>query len=128
MPTAGSPEKATKRLSDAAVIGPLFQPADAGGQVSAVYDRISDIAETKRTYDKLVKEGRMADARALIQDDVEKFSKAAVAGNVQEQLGKITQAMNAIKASTLSADEKREQLDKLQALRIQIAKSVRGVL
>jgi hypothetical protein len=128
MPTAGSPEQATKRLSDAAVIGPLFQPADAGGQVSAVYDRISDIAETKRTYDKLVKEGRMADARALVQDDVEKFSKYAVAGNVQEQLGKITQAMNAIKASTLSADEKREQLDKLQALRIQIAKSVREAL
>ena len=89
---------------------------------------MNDIMETKRTYDKLVKEGRMADARALIQDDVEKFSKAAVAGNVQEQLGKITQAMNAIKASTLSADEKREQLDKLQALRIQIAKSVRGAL
>ena len=128
MPTAGSPEKATKRLSDAAVIGPLFQPADAGGQVSAVYDRISDIAETKRTYDKLVKEGRMADARALIQDDVEKFSKYAIAGNAQEQLGKITQAMNAIKASTLSADEKREQLDKLQALRIQIANAVRGAL
>lgn len=128
MPTAGNPEQATKRLSDAAVIGPLFQPADAGGQVSAVYDRMNDVLETKRTYDKLVKEGRMADARALVQDDVEKFTKYAIAGNVQEQLGKVTQAMNAIKASSLSPDEKREQLDKLQALRIQIAKNMRGAL
>jgi len=128
MPTSGTPEQATKRLSDAAVIGPLFQPEDAGGQVGAVYDRIQTLTETKRTFDKLAKEGRGAEAREFLQNNADDFAKSAIAGNVQEQLTKITQAANAIKASSLSPDQKREQLDRLQALRIRIASTVRGAL
>lgn len=128
MPTSGTPEQATKRLSDAAVIGPLFQPEDAGGQVGAVYDRIQTLTETKRTFDKLAKEGRGAEAREFLQNNAEDYAKSAVAGNVQEQLSKITQAANAVKASSLSPDQKREQLDRLQALRIRIASTVRGAL
>ena len=128
MPTSGTPEQATKRLSDAAVIGPLFQPEDAGGQVGAVYDRIQTLTETKRTFDKLAKEGRGAEAREFLQHNADDFAKSAIAGNVQEQLTKITQAANAIKASSLTPDQKREQLDRLQALRIRIASTVRGAL
>ena len=128
MPTAGTPEQAAKRLSDAPVIGPLFQPENAGGIAGAVYDRMAEINEVKRTYDKLIKEGRGAEARAFLQDNIEEYAKSAFAGNVQTQMNKITQAMNAIKASSMTPSEKREQLDKLQDLRIKIAASVRGLL
>lgn len=128
MPTAGTPEQATKRLSDMPVVGPLFQPQDAGGIVGAVYDRMTDINEVKRTYDKLIKDGRRAEAQAFMQENAESYAKSAVAGNVQAQMSKITQAVNAIKASSMTPDEKRERLTALQDLRIRLAASVRGVL
>lgn len=128
MPTAGTPEQATKRLSDTAVIGPLFQPEDAGGIAGAVYDRMNEINEVKRTYDKLIKDGRRAEATAFLQQNIETYSKHALAGNVQEQMSKITQAVNAVKASNMSPDDKRERLDRLQELRIKLAASVRGGL
>jgi hypothetical protein len=128
MPTAGTPEQATKRLSDMPVVGPLFQPQDAGGIVGAVYDRMTEINEVKRTYDKLVKDGRRAEAQAFMQENAESYAKSGVTGNVQAQMSKITQAINAIKASSMTADEKRERLDALQDLRIRLATSVRGVL
>jgi hypothetical protein len=128
MPTAGTPEQATKRLSDMPVVGPLFQPRDAGGIVGAVYDRMTEINEVKRTYDKLIKDGRRAEAQAFMQENAESYAKSAVAGNVQAQMSKITQAVNAIKASSMTPDEKRERLTALQDLRIRLATSVRGVL
>jgi hypothetical protein len=128
MPTAGTPEQAAKRLSDAPVIGPLFQPENAGGIAGAVYDRMTEINEVKRTYDKLIKDGRRAEANSFLQQNVEEYSKAAFAGNVQAQMNKITQAINAVKASAMPPAEKREQLETLQNIRIQIASSVRGFL
>jgi hypothetical protein len=56
------------------------------------------------------------------------YAKHALAGNVQEQMNKITQAVNAVKASSMAPDEKRERLDRLQQLRIRLASSVRGAL
>lgn len=128
MPTSGSPEQAAKRLSDAAVIGPLFQPADAGGIVNATYERINEVMQYKKTFDDMVKDGRMADAKAFIQEHANEMAASAVAGNAQQQLGKITQAMSAVKASGLSPEQKREQLDKLQAIRIKLASGMRGAL
>ena len=128
MPTSGTPEQATKRLSDTPVIGPLFQPEDAGGIVGAVYDRIQTLTELKRTYEGLLKSGQGAEAREFLQRNADDYAKTAVAGNVQQQLTKITQAANAIKASNMTPDEKRKALDDLQQLRIRIASSVREVL
>ena len=45
-----------------------------------------------------------------------------------EQLNNITKAMNAVKASNMTPDKKREELDKLQKLRIKLAESTRGYL
>jgi hypothetical protein len=128
MPTEGTPDKAAKRLSDAAVIGPLFQPNDAGGIIGATYDRVTEIQQVQKTYNDMMQQGRAAEARAFMQERSEELAKAAIAGNVQQQLGSITKAMNAIKASNMTPEEKREQVDKLQKLRIEIAKNARSLL
>jgi hypothetical protein len=127
-PTGGSPEKAAKRLSDTPLVGGLFQPNDAGGIINATYDRMEDILQVKRSYDDLIKDGRTSQALELLQSRTMEIAAASTAGNAKAQLAKITQAMNAVKASNMSAAEKREQLDKLQKIRIMIAQSVRGVL
>jgi hypothetical protein len=89
---------------------------------------MTEINEVKRTYDKLIKDGRRAEAQAFLQENSESYAKSAVTGNVQAQMSKITQAVNAIKASSMTAAEKRERLDALQDLRIRLASSVRGFL
>jgi hypothetical protein len=127
-PTGGSPEKAAKRLSDTPLVGGLFQPNDAGGIINAAYDRMEDILQVKRSYDDLIKDGRTAQALELLQSRTMEIASASTAGNAKAQLAKITQAMNAVKASNMSPEEKRAQLDKLQKIRIMIAQSVREVL
>ena len=109
LPSAGGPEKAAKRLSETPVIGPLFQPNDAGGIVSAVYDRMTELKQVKSTFDDMVRDGRMAEARGYLQENADKLAGAAIAGNLQEQLTAVTKAMNAIRASNLTPDEKRDR-------------------
>ena len=128
MPTPkGTPEQATKRLSETAVIGPLFQPNDAGGIVGAVYDRMTEVKEVKNTFDELVRDGRRAEAKEYLQTHLNDYAASAVGGNAQQQMTLITQAMNAVKASNLPPDQKRAKLDELQALRIKIATNIREV-
>lgn len=127
-PPKGTPEQATKRLSDTPVIGAMFQPNDAAGIVSATYDRMLEVQQIDKTFKDMVKDGRMSEAREFLQKNANEIGAAAVAGNIQEQLNTITKAMNAIKASNLSPDKKREELDKLQKLRIKLAESTRGYL
>jgi len=115
-------------MSDTPLVGGLFQPNDAGGIINAAYDRMEDILQVKRSYDDLIKDGRTSQALELLQSRTMEIASASTAGNAKAQLAKITQAMNAVKASNMSAAEKREQLDKLQKIRIMIAQSVREVL
>ena len=127
-PPKGTPEQATKRLSDTPVIGSMFQPNDAAGIVSATYDRMQEVQQIDKTFKDMVKDGRMSEAREFLQKNSKEIAAGAVAGNIQEQLSTITKAMNAIKASNLTPDKKREELDKLQQLRIKLAESARGYL
>jgi hypothetical protein len=128
MPENLGPQEATKRLSDTPVIGSMFQPNDAGGIINATYDRMEHIMEVKRTYDDMIKKGEMSEAKVFLQENVNEIASASIAGNTKTQLFKITQAMNAVKASSMTPDEKRATLDRLQRLRIKIADTMRGVL
>ena len=96
--------------------------------MSAVYDRMTELQQVKSTFNDMVRDGRMAEARAYLQDNADKMAGAAIAGNLQEQMAAVTKAMNAIRASSMSPDEKREQLDKMQRLRIKLAAVGREVL
>ena len=127
-PPKGTPEQATKRLSDTPVIGSMFQPNDAAGIVNATYDRMQEVQQIDKTFKDMVKDGRMSEAREFLQKNSKEIAAGAVAGNIQEQLSTITKAMNAIKASNMPPDKKREELDKLQQLRIKLAESTRGYL
>ena len=127
MPDQG-PEKTAKRLTEMPVIGAMFQPLDAGGQVAALYDRLIEIQQTKKSFDDLINKGQRQEAMALLQKRTNEIAQSSIAGNAQAQLNNIAKAMNAIKASSMPPDEKREQLDKLQQVRINYAKAIRGVV
>jgi hypothetical protein len=128
VPTAGGPEQATKRLTDRPVIGSMFQPADAGGMLSDMYDHMTHIKQVQATYKELLTEGRRSEAQEYAQRNINAITMNTLAGNLQEHMGKIKQAEAAINASSLSPDEKRERLDRLRDLKIRIAQNVRGAL
>jgi len=127
MPKTGGVEQATKRLSETPVIGTLFQPNDAKGIINDVYDRVTEINQIKSTYTDLLAEGKGAEARAFLQQHVNEYAQAAVAGNFRTQMETLTKAETAVKASAYSAEKKREMLDRLRELKIRMATNTSDV-
>ena len=126
-PTSGTPEQATKRLSDTAVIGSMFQPADAGGRISAVYDHMHELTQVQNTFKDLLQEGKRSEANSYLQSHINELASASVVGNVTHQLATITKAENAIKASSMAPEEKRAKLNEMRQLKIKIANIMQGV-
>ena len=125
VPTGESPEKTTKRLSDMPVIGSSFQPNDAGGIINAVYERMNDVKKVKTTVDRMLSEGRVAEAKELISQRSEEFAQSGVADYFISNMQQITKYENAIRASNLTGDEKQAKLAEMRQLKIRLAETVR---
>jgi hypothetical protein len=124
----GETEKATKRLADLAVVGSLFQPADATGIIDATYEALKDATEAQATYKELVRKGEIQKANAYIANTVDELTLAGLAGKYKQYMGDLTKAETAVRGSRMSDKEKREALDKIRAAKIQVANAVRGAL
>jgi hypothetical protein len=127
IPTGETPEKAVKRLSEYPILGGAFQPNDAGGIVNSVYERMNENLKIKSTFDKLVGEGRMSDAKALLQRRGNEYMQAELANSFKNDMNQLTQAERAISASKMSPEEKRAQLDKIRKIKTSVAQMVRDV-
>ena len=127
IPTGETPEKAVKRLSEYPILGGAFQPNDAGGIVNSVYERMNENLKIKSTFDKLVGEGRMSDAKALLQRRGNEYMQAELANSFKNDMNQLTQAERAISASKMSPEEKRAQLDKIRKIKTAVAQTVRDV-
>jgi hypothetical protein len=125
VPTGESPEKTTKRLSDMPVIGSSFQPNDAGGISNAVYERMNDVKKVKDTVDHMMSEGRVAEAKELVNKRADEFAQAGVADYFTSNMQQLTKFVNAIRASNMTGDEKREKLAQMQQMKIRLAQMVR---
>lgn len=127
VPPGEGPDKAVKRLSEYPVVGGAFQPNDAGGIVNSVYERMNDALKVSRTYEKLTVEGRAAEANALLQRKGQEFMQAELANEFKANMNQLVAAERAVQASSMSAEEKRKQLDEIRKLKIAVAKEVRDV-
>jgi hypothetical protein len=127
VPTGESPEKAVKRLSEYPVIGGAFQPNDAGGIINSVYERMNDAEKVANTYKDMVKDGRTAEAEALLQRRGNDFFQAEIAKEFKANMNQLSQAERAIQASDMTGEEKRKQLDEIRKLKIAVAKEIRDV-
>lgn len=127
IPTDETPDKAVKRLSEYPIIGGAFQPNDAGGIINSVYERMNENLKVKNTFDKLVAEGRTAEAKDLLQRRGNEYIQADLANKFKANMNKLTQAERAINASNMTAEAKREQLDKIRKIKTAVAQTVREV-
>jgi len=125
IPTPPSPDRAALRASELPLVGGLFQPKDAGGIINAAYERMNEAKQVKTTFDGLMEKGRPEEAREFLQENLDQFANAGLATNFTTTMQKLSQAERAIRASNLSPDQNREQLDRIKQTKIKIAEAVR---
>ena len=107
------------------MIGSSFQPNDAGGIINAVYERMNDVKKVKTTVDRMLSEGRVAEAKELVSQRSEEFAQSGVADYFTSNMQQITKYENAIRASNLTGDEKQAKLAEMRQLKIRLAETVR---
>jgi hypothetical protein len=127
-PAPEGSEKALKRLSELPVVGTVFQPMDAGGIIDAAYARVNEIRQAQETHENMITTGRTADAQAYLERKADELALASVAGDFRKRMGDVTKAERAIRdAPSLSAQEKRERLNELRQVKLQIASAARAI-
>jgi hypothetical protein len=123
VPVEGATPAAEKRLSDMPVVGSLFQPVDGSGQINQFYENAKEYGEIKKTFDKLLGEGRVDEATDLAKKYATKIALADVAESFKDDMNEFTQLERAVRAADMSPRQKREQLDDLRRAKIVFAKS-----
>jgi len=111
-------EQPTMKPSQTPFFGGLFQTAEGRGTLDEAYDRMHQIQEAKGTFDKMIQEGRRAEAQEFAQRYANDLALATTSASASKRLGEIAKYERMIKASpTMSTAEKDlrlEQLDKVK--------------
>ena len=106
--------KPSMKASKVPFIGGLFQPVEGRGTLDEAYAEMQEIQQIKGTYNRLVSEGRRAEANAFAQEYANKLSMASISGAVQKQLGEFaTQERRIIAHPTMSQEEKDARLKQI---------------
>jgi hypothetical protein len=115
------------RLSEYPIVGGAFQPNDAGGIINSVYERMNEISQVKSTVNKLLEEGKVQEAEALITKRGTDYMQAELANTFKTNMNMLTQAERAIAASKMTPEAKREQLDNIRKMKIALANTTREI-
>lgn len=123
VPKEAGGEAATKRMSDMPIVGSMFQPVDATGQVTQFYEKAKEYGQIKTTFDKMITEGRADEARAFAEKYGRQIALSDVAEDFKDTMSEFTELERAIRASDMSPDKKREELDKIRRAKIMFSSS-----
>lgn len=90
-----------------------------------LYDMVHEADEIYRTARAWRQEGRVDDARELLEDNRDKLRQRGALGLARQQLGNIrAQREQVMRSNTMDAEQKRERLDELQRRENRIAERV----
>lgn len=124
VPTGETPPSAEKRMSDLPVVGSLFQPVDASGQITQFYEKATEYGQIKQTFDKMLNEGRADDAQAFAEKYGRQIALADVAEDFKQTMSEFTDVERTVRADMqMSPVEKRRTLDELRQAKIEFAKA-----
>ena len=102
--------KPTLKASKTPFIGGLFQPVEGRGTLDEAYDRMLDIQQTKGSFNRLVEQGKTAEARAFAQEHAEALGAASVSGSVQQKLGEFSKYRRQVEAAPRLTTEQKDEL------------------
>jgi len=126
--SAGSPEKTFKRLSETPLVGGAFQPNDAGAIINDTYEKINKFAAVADTINSYIERGEIAKARELMDTRSQEYLLSEVASDFTSQMRELSQYERAIRASDLTPEEKRAQLDEVRKVKIALSTMVRDAV
>ena len=116
--------KPTLKASKMPIIGGLFQPVEGRGTLDEAYDMMDSIQQTKGSFNRLVEQGKTAEARAFAQEYADKLGTASVSGSVQQKLGEFAKYRRQIVASpTLTTEQKDEMLERIDKAQTEYARA-----
>jgi hypothetical protein len=123
VPKGEGPEQAVRRLSEYPVVGGAWQPNDAGGIINSAYERMNDIKKVSDTINKVMEEGRTAEAMAMLTKYSNEYMQAELGDAFRSNMLELTKAERAVQASNMTPQQKREQLDAIRKLKTALAKT-----
>ena len=127
VPSKETPERAVRRLSEYPIVGGAFQPNDAGGIINSVYERMNESLQVKNTVTKLMEEGKVQEAQALLTKRGSDYMQSELANTFKTNMNMLAQAERAVAASDMKPDAKRKQLDEIRKMKIALANTTREI-
>ena len=122
-PAMGLPEKPALRIDDVLVAGDFVKdlPAYQSKYVTRVYDQMKEVQQAMADLKELQKIGATEEAQKLMVDKADKLRLYRLYTHAEKQLTKINTQIKLTQAKAGDADEKRERLGSLYAIRNRIA-------
>jgi hypothetical protein len=106
--------KPTLKASKTPLIGGIFQPVEGRGTLDQAYNMMTEIQQTKGTFNRYVEQGKQAEARAFAQENANALSMASMSGSVQQRLGDLAKRRRQVESSPrLTTEQKDDLLDKI---------------
>jgi hypothetical protein len=111
-------ERPTKEMHELPLVGSMFQNARGRGIVDAAYDRMAEIQRVSETYKLMISEGRIEEAQAYLNDNLDEAKQIRVSGQVEKYLGELAkqkrQVMSSPKLTTEQKDVLLKRIDDAQ--------------
>jgi hypothetical protein len=118
-------QERTKNLSEMRVIGTLFQPAEGRGIIDEAYRRMKDIDMARKTYKKMLSEGRSQDAQEYLESHRSDINLSQMAGAVENKIGKLAELRRSIEARpNLTTEQKDAQIKNIIAAQNRLAQTM----
>lgn len=115
--------KPTLKASKTPFIGGLFQPVEGRGTLDEAYDMMNNIQQTKGSFNRLMEQGKAAEAKAFAQEHAETLALASVSGSVQQKLGDFAKMRRQIEAAPkLTTEQKDEMLARIDKAQTEYAR------
>jgi hypothetical protein len=112
----------TERSSDNPVYGSLFQREIGGGFIDAAYAQQEALETAKKSYDKMVAEGRRADAGAFKEDVLNVLGSPQLATRWKNEATRLRKEEKAARIQIKDPDRLRVVLDEIERKRNEAAK------
>jgi hypothetical protein len=120
----GDPVKATKRMEQYPVIKRFF--AGDSGTISAYYDLKEEVDTVVQTVNNLQRTGNAEELKTYLEQNKNVYALKNYVSILDKSLKQYNQAGKMINESkTMTADEKREALDKIKEAQLQLTEKVR---
>ena len=116
-------EKPSMKPSNIPFFGGMFQPVEGRGTLDMAYERMTEIQQVKGTYNKLVEEGKRAEAQSLAHDYANQLALVSTSGAVQKALGQMAAQERFIRNSKMTTDQKDAALEKLDKMKVAYARN-----